>query len=509
MTQSRNYYCTWNTQNFGRVGGREPETVTGAEGAKAARDRLNEAFVFGEGGLAEQYEEIRGDLYFLLDDGWDVPCHVHPDTQIVRFGSMLLSQERFPSFTGTAEQRLAKLNQALKDRGWKGAALWVAAHGAGEHPDTGLFSEEESLRYWGERMRWCREAGIEYWKVDWGFHQFEAKWRGMLTELRERLYPALHIEHSYPAASPLNNAVLEKGSQVSDGRFAGWGEYPAKWGEVLRKSEIFRTYDVLQKFAPVSTLDRIEVLLRENPDSNAVLNCEDEVYTGAVLGCSLGIMRSGLCREILGFDFDPRRLSKRLDEVMRAVNWQKLAPAFPIREGGVGSSEDFVTETGILHEGEFWEEEYLERRICQTCHSVVVRNMKLPKVTYYEEKKPVVAAARHPGGAVSVLALPRLEEGGNWRTPEVGIVLNEIPRDVPVGVFGHWERIVLGGLAEAGNLRVFAADLKDMVQEDVTDGCLVCGDQIQVGKEVLERVSRNRKGDLSEPGTVLFLRGKR
>lgn len=506
MAQNRNYYCTWNTQNFGCIAGREARTLTGAEGAKAARDRLDEAFIFGEGGLAEQYGEIRRELYFLLDDGWDVPYHVHPDTQIERFGSMLLAKERFPSFEGSPAKRLEKLNQALKDRGWRGAGLWVAAHGAGEHPDTGLFTEQESLRYWGERMLWCREAGIEYWKVDWGFHQFEAEWRGMLTRLRDRLYPSLHIEHSYPAASPLNHVVLENGKQVSDGRFAGWEDHPAKWGEVLRQSGIFRTYDVLQKFSPVSTLDRVEVLMRENPDSGAVLNCEDEVYIGAVLGCSLGIMRSGLCQEIPGFDFDPRGLSRRLDEVARAVNWQKLAPAFPIREGKAESSGDFAAEKGILHEGEFWEEEYLEREICQVCHSVIVRNMELPKVTYYEEKKPVTAAARHPNGSVSVLALPVLERDGNWRTPGAGITLHHISPGEPVGVFGHWERIVLGEFAEAGSLRVFAADLKDMAQEDITDGCVSCGDQIEIGKEVLERICRNRKGDLSEPGIVLFLR---
>ena len=58
----------------------------------------------------QQFPKIRGDLYLMLDDGWDVPYGVHPDKSRDRFGTLELDEERFPSFTGTPAQRLKKLN---------------------------------------------------------------------------------------------------------------------------------------------------------------------------------------------------------------------------------------------------------------------------------------------------------------------------------------------------------------------------------------------------------------
>lgn len=483
-----------------------PEEKVGEEGARAARNRMREEFLFGEGGLADQYPEIRKELYFLLDDGWDVPFDVHPDRQITRFGSLILAEDRFPSFSGSPAERLKKLNRALQERGWKGAALWVAAHGVGEDPEKGVMSRKEAERYWGERMRWCCEAGIEYWKIDWGFHQFDPAWKEMITSLRDRLAPSLHVEHSFPAACPLNHVTLQAGVQVSDGRFAGWEDYPARWGEALRCSEIFRTYDVLQKFAPVSTLDRMVTLMTENEQADTILNCEDEPYLGAVLGCSLGIMRSGLCEEIPGFCFDPRQTRRRLDEVTRAVNWQKLAPPFSIREGALKTGGELIRETGRLHRGEFWEAEYLEREIFQQCHGIVVRNRELPEILYEETVHPIVAAAEHPNGAVSVLTLARQDGAGGWRTPGAGIVLKGIRRKTPVGVFGHWSRVILTVAEGEKPLRVLAADLRDGNRRDITAGCRIVGNQIEIGREVFEKIGENREGDLSEPGIVLFLR---
>lgn len=49
---------------------------------------LNEELVFGENGYAHQYPEVRCDLYFLMDDGWDVDYGIHPDSHYSRFGSL-------------------------------------------------------------------------------------------------------------------------------------------------------------------------------------------------------------------------------------------------------------------------------------------------------------------------------------------------------------------------------------------------------------------------------------
>ena len=165
-----NYYCTWNAQNCARPDAvLEPsaEVFLGADGAKKARDYLDEDSIFGSGDLAGQFAPVRDQLYFLLDDGWDVPRGTHPvnDAAIESFGSLELARDRFPSFPGTPAQRLRGVNEALKARGWRGAGLWVSAQACGEGFVSGFWSREKSAEYWRTRLRWSREAGIGYWKM--------------------------------------------------------------------------------------------------------------------------------------------------------------------------------------------------------------------------------------------------------------------------------------------------------------------------------------------------------
>lgn len=245
--------------------------------------------------------------------------------------------------------------------------------------------------------------------------------------------------------------------------------------------------------------------MQENVRADAILNCEDEVYLGAVLGCSLGIMRSGLCEEIPGFCFDPRQTSRKLDEVIRAVNWQKLAPPFPVREGSVKTGAELIRETGQLHEGEFWEKEYLDRDIFQQCPGTVARNRELPEVVYEGKERPVIVTSEHPDGAVSALTLARYDGEGGWKTPGAGIVLEGIRKGVPVGIFGYWRQVTLTAAEGEKIGRVLAADLKDLIRKDITDVCRIYGNRIEIEGRVLERTAENRPGDLSEPGIVLYL----
>lgn len=507
--QYGNYYCTWNVQNFGRPDAaleKSPEVFLGAEGAKKARDYLNEEHIFQNGGLADQYEEVRGDLYFLMDDGWDVPYNVHPDTQITSFGSLIASEERFPSFTGTPEQRLGKLNEAFQKKGWKGIGLWVAAHALGENPETGYLTQEESVRYWSERIRWCKEAGVEYWKVDWGFHQYEPEWRMMLNDLRDQIMPSLQIEHCHPAAAPVNHVVFREGKQISDGRFQNWKDYPERWSKILENADIFRSYDVLAQFSQVSTVDRLAALMERNPEAKTVINCEDEVYLGAALGCSLGIMRSKLCKEIPVFHFDPQQNSQKTDEVVRAINWQKIAPAFPIRAGRLTSSRETVREAHVFQDGETWMKDYIGRGIFQECPCVVARNMELPQITYLEKDKPIVAACRHPNGAVSAVAMPRSDGKGGYRTPKAGIVLSGIRSGIPIGIFGYWESVSLTGQENYSGKRLFVRDLKKEEEVEITEHTVRMEYRMDIPVDVVRRIGENDGADISDPGLVFIIR---
>ena len=58
-----NYYCTWNAQNCARPDAvLEPsaEVFLGADGAKKARDYLDEDSIFGSGDLAGQFAPVFG-----------------------------------------------------------------------------------------------------------------------------------------------------------------------------------------------------------------------------------------------------------------------------------------------------------------------------------------------------------------------------------------------------------------------------------------------------------------
>ena len=49
---------------------------------------------------------------------------------------------------------------------------------------------------WEERARWCHEAGVMYWKVDWGRGAADGNYRRMMTECVRKYAPALKIEHA-------------------------------------------------------------------------------------------------------------------------------------------------------------------------------------------------------------------------------------------------------------------------------------------------------------------------
>lgn len=71
-------------------------------------------------------------MIFVLDDSWDVPLGAEPDKSDM-YGSLILSEERFPSFCDkNTENKIAikQLSDALKKKGWKGVGGWVCVQKA-------------------------------------------------------------------------------------------------------------------------------------------------------------------------------------------------------------------------------------------------------------------------------------------------------------------------------------------------------------------------------------------
>ncbi|MCQ2400174.1 MAG: hypothetical protein MJ072_06685, partial [Clostridia bacterium] len=194
-----NYFCTWETQN---ILSKKCGDFIGDHGAKYARLMMNAENVFGENGMARIFDEnLRADLFFVLDDGWDVGYGIHPDENRDKFGSLIADGERF-NVSGSPQDKLKYLSDKIKEFGWKGLGVWVSpqqAKGLDRTFDYDAFDEE----YWRERLLWSKYAGVSYWKVDWGQFDHDLSFRKKLTLLARSVYPELIVEHAVPEP-PLN-----------------------------------------------------------------------------------------------------------------------------------------------------------------------------------------------------------------------------------------------------------------------------------------------------------------
>jgi len=243
-TENGSYMCTWHRQGF-------VARKYGIAGSASVRDALTPEYLFGE---EIDYHwlprEYRSGLYFVLDDGWDVPPHTahREDVRGEPFGSVDPDPVRFGSLGDTPVKRLAALNKLAQEWGYIGLGLWISP----QFPmQTEKVSIEEARDYWKERAIWCREAGVRYWKVDWGVHDHDLAYRRMLTEVVKEYAPDVAIEHAY-VQKPLTWMV-----DVEDRKKAS--------REMFAVSDFFRTYDVMWPLQDSAVLCRIHELLSDPP----------------------------------------------------------------------------------------------------------------------------------------------------------------------------------------------------------------------------------------------------
>jgi len=498
-TSTPDYWCTWNTQNFSAVVEDGADT-TGDAGACIARDNLNGEIVFGQPGWATCfYDKIRRDLFFILDDGWDVPYGANPGKARELFGSCELSSDRFPMFSGSPAQRLRTLNDRLLENGWKGAGLWISAQAAGERDGKTLLADDGIAAYWRERAGWCHDAGIGYWKVDWGVRASSAAFRSMLTETAAAEAPGLLVEHAL-CMVPMNG--------IEDGNWRTGEEYRTSMRAMLEVSPLFRAYDVLNFMSEASMLDRLSVILRETDavgGPECLINCEDELYIGAALGLAVGIMRHplGKLEPWLSSELDPRH--NRIDEAIRTVRWHRIAPAFIAHDGNLAISEERLTDSWEFKPKQTWWKEVWNRTTCQTAPAVISRGLALPEVTASGEK-PFVVASRNPNGAISVAMLPRTLAGQEHKVHfPADIRLDAGDGQNPIGVFGRCSSLTLSFSEPVSGKRLWMQDLAGDAAVDITDRVQWVNNNLRLDGTLLAEIglSAATPGDLSEPGLVL------
>lgn len=483
------YWCSWQLQNiWARTD--DAGNAYGTSGHSAIAATLTESALDGIF-KTEMLSGARGDLYALLDLGWDIPLGQAFDGSNWMLGSMIPAGDKFPSFTGSPENRLRALNAHVQSFGFRGLGLWIPANAYGEGKDGIPADLAELEPFYRTRFEWMRQAGIEYLKMDYGLHAHDIPFRRFITELAAQVAPDMIVEHAFNCG-PFNDDLTPWDTPVvyQSGRFDRWDEGRKQAGflDTVRHSRVFRTYDVSFTLAVPTTLDRAATILQSNPGNaqrQCVLNLESQPGMAAALGCAMGIMEC---------------YTKAQDRAARrAIRWQRIAPAWGVGDITIASDER-LNDRWHFPKGSDWID-FLPPNytVIQGAPAVVARNRSLPLVSAPEEK-PYVACSRHANGAECVATFPRqsVEAGETW--PLADIVYTDFASDAPLGIFGRYRSLTLTGSARLDSRAVFMQDLLSDTAVSVTEQCVFNGSSLTIPGELLERFMGK---DDAEIGVVL------
>lgn len=508
---SPDYWCTWGAQNYA-VDSFSIKHTLSLGGHSVTAGYLTEKNLFGEKGWSETLPELlKQDLILLFDLGWDVPAGQRFESAQWMLGSLMVADDKFPSCSGTAEERLKKLNEMVLNAGWKGTGLWLPSHPNDDRKDGVIMPDVLVREYYSEGLRASRVAGIKYWKIDYGFRGEDLKFREMITRMAEESAPGLFIENGR-GGGPLNDEECPWDTKNFHkiGSYRTWDD-----GRILQKavdiagiSHVFRTYDITQQLSVPTTLDRVAQILFELSGSGeeVLLNCEDEPYLGAVLGCTVGILRHPGMIEIAGYNYDPLKFKYRIDEVTRAVRWHRIAPAF-----GAGLTKNYLdsvmlTDSWIFKPGDGWATWVIGREVIQIAPARVARGMQLPEVAC-QSAPPYVICCRHPNGAIAVGTLPRASSDQKIFYPLADVAIKVEDIHQPIGIFGRFKSLTIHfpDTVDLENYRVYGQDLTGTIASDITDMITIQSGKIVIPGKTISLIGRSAsaEGDLSEPGMVM------
>ena len=469
------YFCTWNLQGY----------VCSNSTNEAFRYAMNEKSLFGKGkyeNWVDAYPEIRKDLYFVVDDSWDIPLNANNTKDNPYLGSVELDTSRFPSFKGQPVERLHKFVNAIKAKGWKGAGGWICAQ------ESSIKPVSDTLAYWKKRLVDAEKAGFSYWKVDWGKESVNGRWRKQLTELGWKYAPDVVIEHA------LDN-------------------------DFISFSDVYRTYDVENVISQPTTIQRIASLLDKHTNGKAkgLINCEDEPYIAAALGCAIGIMRHQFVGNFpdgkQDWCFPPvgRDIKQRRDEVIRGVRWHRIAEPF-----GVGKTMYSIDtlkreDYWVFKQRETWA--YWEKgrqegdTIRASAPARISRGLSLPKIIGSDgTDDPYVLSCRYPNGAVAIATIGRAL-GRSYVSKPAKVLQQLSDYNHPIGVFGVYSKLTLRFQTslEGKDLSIYAQDLAGNMAENITDKVSISGKDLIIPGDVIQEVGlRNAsRSDKSDPGLVI------
>jgi len=297
------------------------------------------------------------------------------------------------------------------------------------------------------------------------------------------------------------------------GRF-GSQSRDSKRIEILRRPDVYRTYDVTAILSLPTTLDRLAEMLKGAEGDSSVhglLNVEDEVYVAAAMGCTMGIMRYPLTGLRPGEDVDlffngPRKAKRRMDEVVRAIRWQRIAPPFSPGAGSVELGDEVLTDTWIFEPGQTWQTELIGATVRQGAPASIARNIGLPEVKSKGDK-PFVIASRFPNGAVAIAVQERTEIGKPWFMPPCEVSLSVSDAPGPFGIFGQFDSLTLASEKPFQGRRILAQDLAGDDAFDVSHAVSINGNSLHIPGSLIRAIGLRSAtpGDLSSPGLLLAI----
>lgn len=467
---SPDYYCTWQTQLYCSNDG----------GPIAQRRIINEENLFGTDkyqGWAYLHPLARRDLHIVLDDSWDVPL----DGNEAYYGSLVLNKEKFPSFVvDDPTESLRRLSDKLREIGWRSLGGWVCLQ---ESPlFIGNMSCEE---YWEQRIKRAVDAGMGYLKIDWGNKAGSLEARKLLTELSHK--------HARGKLC-VEQAILKECVPISDS---------------------FRTYDVPAIMSIPMTFHKLSEFLDFTAVEgyDAIVNCEDEVYIASVLGLGMGVMRHSFTGVLPDGRPDPsfpeihRCLKSKMYEVVRAVRWHRVAPAFAVDASQTHFSKQTLTDTWEVRnqpeEIEAWWKYKDGDIIEKEAPASISRGCENPVVSSENGILPYCAASINPNGVFSIGVFGRTL-GRQYILPECE-VLAKSGCATTFGIFGHYKRLTIECVHSLENARFIAQDMAGDSPEDITGSVKIDGNRFTLDGALIDSLGTvcNPKGDTSEAGLAL------
>ena len=503
-----NYWCTWYWQNYLILKGQE---VTNPDAStvytnRAAREHMTEEHIFGENGMANvMLPKTRSDYYFVIDHGWQ-------DKRILEntFFTLVMDTIDFPRYADLKpRERINQMNIDIKALGWKGLGLWV----------RGNPSEEEIRKF----IEWSKYAGVEYWKIDGGDTE-----NYYASKIKSDIYPELTLEHVI-GAGPINPKwdvpdlslypsiynKEEAATQKQEGSINSGMEKVEKSLDIIKNTDVFRTYDAAPLLVSTTTLQRVHDILVETAGKNeykAFLNIQDDCNIAAALGLLVAAKRHPMKtpRMYKGKDFHlqisgNRHVDQRLNEMERLARWQRIAPPMPAGYGNYQFSTYNLIDSIVFQVSDTWFKATHGKMVRQSAPAIMARNIVLPEVNA-KDLVPYVLASKFPNGAIAVATEGRVNPNNSWIHPKADITLKDVEINQPVGIFGHYESLTLQFAQDLPEgISIYAQDLLAQKAIDITQKVTIENRRVKISGHLIEEIGtmENDMNDISVPGMVL------